>query len=129
MAKVHYINLCVKKHHTITYTSTVYYILANLNSKLDHLGPEQSRALKELITEFSDLFPDFPGRARGVYHGIDVGEARPMKQHPYRTGPAKAEILDREVEYMLANNIIEPSNSPWSSPCTPSPSQMVLLGL
>ena len=80
--------------------------------------PPWSRTIssaEELITEFSDLFPDVPGRARGVYHDIDVGEARPIKQH--RTGPAKAEILDREVEYTLANNIIEPSNSPWSSPC------------
>lgn len=35
----------------------------------------------------------------------------------YRMSPDKREQLDKEVQYMLENNIAEPSNSSWASPC------------
>ena len=41
----------------------------------------------------------------------------PIKQHPYRVNLVKLQFLRKEVEYMLANGIIEPSSSEWSSPC------------
>ena len=44
---------------------------------------------------------------------MEVGNA---KQHPYRINPLKLEVMSKEVEYMLANDIIEPSKSQWSSP-------------
>ena len=40
-----------------------------------------------------------------------------VKQHPYRVSPMKKELLDKEVQYMLKNDIIEESQSNWSSPC------------
>ena len=36
---------------------------------------------------------------------------------PYRVNPIKLEYLKAEIDYMLENNIIEPSYSDWSSPC------------
>ena len=48
---------------------------------------------------------------------MDVGDSAPIKQHPYRVSPMKKEILDKEVQYMLKNDIIEESQSNWSSPC------------
>ena len=48
---------------------------------------------------------------------MDVGDSAPIKQHPYRVSPMKKELLDKEVEYMLKNDIIEESQSNWSSPC------------
>ena len=50
-------------------------------------------------------------------HDVDVGDATPIKQHPYRLNPEKAEHLKKEITYMLENDIIEPSCSEWSSPC------------
>ena len=50
-------------------------------------------------------------------HDVDVGNARPIKQHPYRLNPGKLAILRKEVDYMLKHGIIEPSQSEWSSPC------------
>ena len=48
---------------------------------------------------------------------VDVGDSAPIKQHPYRVSPMKKELLDKEVQYMLKNDIIEESQSNWSSPC------------
>ena len=48
---------------------------------------------------------------------MDVGYSAPIKQHPYRVSPIKKELLDKEVQYMLKNDIIEASQSNWSSPC------------
>ena len=70
-----------------------------------------------LITEFSDLFSDVPGRTNCVHHHVDVGDAGPIKQNPYRVNPRKLEFLKKELDYMLTNDIIEPSQSGWSSPC------------
>ena len=48
---------------------------------------------------------------------MDVGDSSTIKQHPYRVSPMKKELLDKEVQYMLKNDIIEESQSNWSYPC------------
>jgi len=96
-------------------------VLNDLDSKLSHLTQPQANELKALLNEYKDLFPDVPGRAEGMYHDVDVGDARPIKQHPYRVNPVKREIMKAEVEYMLENKIIEPCTSEWSSPCILQP--------
>ena len=40
---------------------------------------------------------------------MDVGDSAPIKQHPYRVSPMKRESLDKEVKYMLQNDLIEES--------------------
>ena len=52
-----------------------------------------------------------------MYHDVDVGNAEPVKQHPYRLNPSKQKYLKEEIKYLLENDFIEPSNSSWSSPC------------
>ena len=49
-----------------------------------------------------------------MYHDVDV---EPVKQHLYCVNPQKRSYLQQEVKYMLQNNLIECSQSPWSSPC------------
>ena len=58
-----------------------------------------------------------PKQTHVIEHDIDVGSAIPIKQHPYRVNPMKRAILRKEVEYMLQNDLAEPSMSAWSSPC------------
>ena len=38
-----------------------------------------------------------------------------MKQHPYRRTPVKQQYLKDQVQYLLDNDFIEPSQSEWSS--------------
>ena len=70
-----------------------------------------------MLLEFVQLFPDAPGRTTAAIHDVDVGEAIPIKQHAYQVNPVKREYICKEVEYMLKNRIVEPSQSQWSSPC------------
>ena len=41
---------------------------------------------------------------------------RPIKQRPYRLPLAKRQAAESEIQAMADRNLIEPSNSPWSSP-------------
>ena len=66
-----------------------------------------------------------PSRTDTIIHDVDVGDAQPIKQHPYRLNPQKEEYLKNEVQYLLDNDFIEPSQSNWSSLCllVPKPDQ------
>ena len=46
--------------------------LRNINAKLNHLGTSQRSEVIPLIKEYSDLFPDVPVRAKGMFHCVDV---------------------------------------------------------
>ena len=63
------------------------------------------------------FFGDVPTQTTATFHDVDVGDATPIKQHPYRMNPVKLQYLRKEVQYLLDNDIIEPSKSEWSSPC------------
>ena len=91
-------------------------ILDNLKLKFQHLDAGKASSLISLIHEYKDLFKDSPGRTNVLQHDVDVGDARPIKQSPYRLNPQKREIVNQEVQYMLDHDLIEHSFSPWSSP-------------
>ena len=92
-------------------------ILNDLGTKLSHLPLVQRKELAEVITQYREVFPDVPSKTTLIEHDVDVGDSAPIKQHPYRVSPMKKELLDKEVQYMLKNDIIEESQSNWSSPC------------
>ena len=92
-------------------------ILNDLGTKLSHLPSLQRKDLAEVITQYREVFPDVPSKTNLIEHDVDVGDSAPIKQHPYRVSPMKKELLDKEVQYMLKNDIIEESQSNWSSPC------------
>lgn len=70
-----------------------------------------------LIQSFPSLFPDLPTRTTVIEQGIDVDLAQPIKQHDSRVSPMKREVLRKEVEYLLSNDLAESSYNSWSSPC------------
>ncbi|XP_076656370.1 uncharacterized protein LOC143361015 [Halictus rubicundus] len=76
---------------------------------------EQGRLREFLETELTD-FAALPGLTDLTKHRIDVGENRPIKQRYYPVSPKVQEAIYREVDKLLAEDIIEPSNSEWSSP-------------
>ena len=92
-------------------------ILNDLGTKLSHLPLVQRKELAEVITQYREVFPDVPSKTNLIEHDVDVGDSAPIKQLPYRVSPMKKELLDKEVQYMLKNDIIEESQSNWSSPC------------
>ena len=92
-------------------------ILQDMDGTLAHLSPTQYQQIRSTIKQHLPLFPDTPGITHVMKLDVDVGDANPMRQHPYRLKPTKQAILQKEVRNMLDQDIIEPSDSEWSSPC------------
>ncbi|KAK3106890.1 hypothetical protein FSP39_002127 [Pinctada imbricata] len=92
-------------------------ILTNPEVKLGHLTVHQKEEVHQLMREYTTIFPDVPKKTNASHHDVIVGDASPIKQHPYRLNPIKLQYMRKEIQYMLENDIIEPSNSDWSSPC------------
>ena len=63
------------------------------------------------------LFSDVPTQTDFLEHDIDVGGAESIWQRFYRVPIEKKESQNEEVQYLLDNNLAEPSFSSWSSPC------------
>ena len=93
-------------------------ILKDLDQKLSHLDSDNRLEVKQLILEYEHSFPDIPSRTDKIYHDVDIiDSSKPVKQHPYRMNPVKQQYLREQVQYLLDNDFIEPSQSEWSSPC------------
>lgn len=54
-----------------------------------------------------------------VQHRIDTGAAPPIYVPPYRCSPAEAEVIQKEVETVLEQEIICESRSPWGASAVP----------
>ncbi|KAL2103144.1 hypothetical protein ACEWY4_000012 [Coilia grayii] len=89
--------------------------LKNLENLLSHLPQTRRLELISLIQEFQCLFGDCPSQTHVISHDIDVGTAGPIKQRFYRVSQDKQKKLETEVDYMLANDLAEPSSSSWAS--------------
>ena len=90
-----------------------------LDEASTNLNPKETEKLKNLLTDFQDVFADKSGtisQTNYAEHTIDVGDTKPIKLAPRRVPIAQKEIVKNEIKKMLDQNIIEPSNSPWSSP-------------
>lgn len=88
----------------------------DVNGSLPQSEREQ---LFDLLHHFGDCFSS-TSRVRQTpltKHRIVTDEAeRPVYQHPYRVSPKERDAIRRQVQEMLADNVIQPSKSPWASP-------------
>ncbi|BET00273.1 multicellular organismal development [Nesidiocoris tenuis] len=83
---------------------------------LDNLSSADKIRLEDLVRRYFDLFPQSLGCTDLVEHRIDTADAQPIKQRYYPVSPAIQKIIYEELDKMLLDEVIEPSNSPWSSP-------------
>ena len=93
--------------HRIHTTLKIKFLVFRV-SKLEHVEDSKKQGLKELLYEYKDLFPDVPTRTNKIFDDVDVGDAKPVKQHPYRSNPVKQQVLKEEIQYLLENDFIEP---------------------
>ncbi|KAL6474770.1 hypothetical protein MHYP_G00158100 [Metynnis hypsauchen] len=82
----------------------------------EELSPAQRQELAELVEQFRDVFSATPGRTQVVQHDIRTPVGVTVRQRPYRVPEARRTVIEEELGRMLAAGVIEPSNSPWSSP-------------
>ncbi|GFU82125.1 transposon Ty3-I Gag-Pol polyprotein [Trichonephila clavipes] len=80
------------------------------------LSDEQRNKLSELLRKFSGLFTktDKSTAAKtNVKHRIFTGDHAPINQRAYRVSPTERRIIHEEVQKMLDEGIVQPSESPW----------------
>ena len=83
------------------------------------LLPNQRQTLYNVLQKNSGVFGSSIADLTStplVKHYIDTGNAKPIKQRAYRTNYHHRKEIEKQVEEMLQNDIIEPSVSPWASP-------------
>jgi hypothetical protein len=71
---------------------------------------------EELLAEYEDIFAmdsEDHGQTNNIYHRIDTGDARQIRQPPRRLPLAKhAELLEM-LDEMQGRGVVEESDSPW----------------
>lgn len=66
--------------------------LADLEAQLVHLSETQRADVVRLIKSHPSLFSDTPSRTHLIEHDIDIGDAKPIKQHFYRVPLEKSKL-------------------------------------
>ena len=106
---------CEHEKDTIEIPEHLKPLLENVS---ENLNVHQRSELKTLVGNYRDIFKDPEGslgQTDFVLHEIDTGNARPIKL-PLRRVPLKQrEVIEDELNKMLQENIIEPSDSPLFS--------------
>ncbi|XP_041421806.1 uncharacterized protein LOC121394536 [Xenopus laevis] len=77
---------------------------------------DQQTELGKLLDKYNCIFVTTPGRTNLIEHVIDTGDAKPIRQQPYRMPEKYKQIIKQEVMQMLEFGVIEPSVSNWCSP-------------
>lgn len=75
----------------------------------------QQQELDGIIENAKNMMGKGLGCANQVEHVIETSSA-PIKQRYYPVSPAIQKIISTELDKMLEDNIVEPSNSAWASP-------------
>ena len=91
-----------------------FFDLSDCSASADQLAQ-----LTHVLNGFSDVIAQNDseiGCTTTMNHTIDVGNSRPINQAPRRLAPTKANEVRKHVQDMLDSDVVEPSNSPWSSP-------------
>lgn len=90
---------------------------SNLQS-YGHLSDDQRIQADHVINQFKEVSFEKKGLGRTslIKHNIDTGETQPIRQRYYRMSTEKIRIVNEQVDEMLSLDVIEPCESPWSSP-------------
>ncbi|XP_016353281.1 potassium voltage-gated channel subfamily H member 8-like [Sinocyclocheilus anshuiensis] len=83
---------------------------------VETLSAAQKAELQHLVGQFPDVFSPIPGRTQVLHHEIHTSPGTIVRQRPYRVPEARRQAIEEEIQQMLKLGVIEPSNSPWSSP-------------
>ena len=90
-----------------------------LNECDKQITRQEKSELAKLLSSHIDRFklPNTRlGRTDIIKHDIDTGMHHPIKIPPRREPPHKHDIIEKEVESLLQQNLISHSVSPWSAP-------------
>ncbi|XP_068248780.1 uncharacterized protein [Palaemon carinicauda] len=93
-------------------------ILKSLPSYFTGIPSSQRKLLSQLLSRFHEVCSDSLQRSQTIQHDIVIESGvTPIRQTYYRMVGKKLDSLKQEVQYLLDNDLAEPSTSPWASPC------------
>ena len=82
--------------------------------------PHQKQDIRKLLVSYSDVFStgdNDMGLTKLVSHSIPVKSGtKPIKQAPRRLGTEKEAEVDRQIQKLQHQGLIEPGQGAWSSP-------------
>ena len=84
-----------------------------------NLDKQQRKNITQLLLKNSDIFATKFSELRKtnvVYHSINTGDSYPIKQRAYRASSIKQDHIQKEIEIMEKDSIIQKLESPWSFP-------------
>lgn len=96
--------------------------IVKLLNKVDcsHLNSEEAEALRDVLIKYNNAFyleGDTLSHTDTITHRIEITDGvKPINSKPYRLAMSQREEIGKQVEKMLNENIIRPSNSAWNSP-------------
>lgn len=80
------------------------------------LTEEEAKQLWELLKRYEHLFTDLPGLTSLLKHDIKLTSKTPIRKKSYPIPFQLLPIIKKELEFMQQLDVIEHSNSPYSSP-------------
>jgi len=84
-----------------------------------HLPGKDEEKLLSLLVEYHDVFSlkdGEKGETNWVEMSIEIGEAMPVRQLPWRVPFVVRSEIARQLKEMQENRVIQVSKSPWASP-------------
>lgn len=84
--------------------------------EISDLPENQKNHTEQFLEEEIKQFKEVTGTTPLIEHEIKLKTRTPIKQRYRPRNPAMQDIINQELDKMLKDNIIEPSDSPWSSP-------------
>lgn len=87
-----------------------------LEKNCTHLSQVELKELKSILLRHSKLFVNKLGKCSVLEHAIDTEHHRPIRCAPRRINPIANEEIDKQINQLLDQKVIEPSVSPWASP-------------
>lgn len=90
---------------------------------LDSLRADERTQAEAILEEFRTISSEVMGLGRTglLSHDINTGDAPPIKQRYYMLSQQKLAELNRQLDEMLQQDVVEPSISPWNNPVTMAP--------
>src|SRR5260221_981255 len=98
-------------HYSVSAKET--YQDVNINSELPDY---RKKAIKNLLYKYKEIFSDVPKITNLGEHRIHVISNQIVRCKPYPLPYSQQQVLDKEIDDILAMNIIEPSEALYASP-------------
>jgi transposase InsO family protein len=94
-------------------------VTSKIKESVGHLtNGRERKQVESILTKYGQIFDASKATTINttVKHTIEIRNTRPIAQRPYRKTSAQEKIIAEMCEQFYRDNIIRPSQSPWSSP-------------